>query len=772
MRSAGRDIVAVVVCAVLLWISAIMIVIPRSEATYVAHSPILIDSDVIDDDDGVTGGSGTELDPYVIEGWQIDHFDESSIDIKDCDAHYLIRNVYVRISPDYQYLSHYGIHVENSSNVTIEDCLIVDNYSGGVMVYGSRSIRIIDNQLSGNTIYLGMCRDVLVDGNQLSSTSIRLYASVSVNLGNNTIDSGGIYIDGYSADDFSTHTIATTNTVSGGPVLYFKNRDSVTIDQNMTGGEVIIANCSGVHIANLNMTNMSGLFVSYCDEVTVSNVQAYQNHPGLVLSHASHVTIDNCSLTQTTWDKDLKLYLPAALSLQDVTNTDIINCATLENFGGTRLEMDGIGLRQSTNVTVIGCDLSGYSGISCYSSTDSTIRGNGFGRCMEDAVSLYECAGFEIFQNNIGLNSFRSWPYSDAYNSWDGGYPDGGNYWGYYSGYDNFSGPDQDAPGLDGIGDVPFGLDRYPLMEPYTYPHPRAVFSIAPVENLTRVFLVNASGCWDPNDPVSLLEVRWDWEDDGVWDTFWSTDKTEQHQYTEGGEYTIRLEVMDTGFLTSNATKQIIVDDTPPIADAGPDQTVDEDTLVYFDGSGSSDNVDVFNYTWTFADGTEKTLYEVDPTHTFEIPGIYTVTLNVTDATSNWSTDKVTITVNDATIPSANAGLDQTVDEDSLVTFDGSGSSDNVDIVNYTWTFTYDGDTVDLYGETPTFKFDRAGVYAVTLTVKDNAGLTETDVVEITVEEKAGISMLAVGAIGIIIVAIVALAVFIMIRKKKPPHET
>src|SRR5207245_7457229 len=39
-------------------------------------------------------------------------------------------------------------------------------------------------------------------------------------------------------------------------------------------------------------------------------------------------------------------------------------------------------------------------------------------------------------------------------------------------------------------------------------------------------------------------------------------------------------------------------DGTPPIANAGPDQTVNEDTPVAFDGSGSTDNVGIVNYTW------------------------------------------------------------------------------------------------------------------------------------------------------------------------------
>jgi len=58
-------------------------------------------------------------------------------------------------------------------------------------------------------------------------------------------------------------------------------------------------------------------------------------------------------------------------------------------------------------------------------------------------------------------------------NSWDHGYPDGGNYWSDYRGVDVFSGPSQHVTGSDGIGDTPYFKvpyppsqfqDRYPLM--------------------------------------------------------------------------------------------------------------------------------------------------------------------------------------------------------------------------------------------------------------------------------------------------------------------
>jgi len=100
---------------------------------------------------------------------------------------------------------------------------------------------------------------------------------------------------------------------------------------------------------------------------------------------------------------------------------------------------------------------------------------------------------------------------------------------------------------------------------------------------------------------------------------------------------------------------------TPPVADAGPNQEVNEDTIVTFNGSGSWDYANIVSYVWTFTDVTPQTLTGVTPNYNFTNPGIYIVTLNVTDVGENWDTDNVTITVLDITpptigIPSQNPG--------------------------------------------------------------------------------------------------------------------
>src|SRR3989475_949784 len=96
---------------------------------------------------------------------------------------------------------------------------------------------------------------------------------------------------------------------------------------------------------------------------------------------------------------------------------------------------------------------------------------------------------------------------------------------------------------------------------------------------------------------------------------------------------------------------QTIPDSVPPVANAGPDLAVNEDTTLSFDGSRSADNVGIASYTWTFMDGSMQTLSGITASYVFATPGTYSVTLTVRDADGNVGTDSVSVTVRDVTAP-------------------------------------------------------------------------------------------------------------------------
>jgi PKD repeat protein len=59
--------------------------------------------------------------------------------------------------------------------------------------------------------------------------------------------------------------------------------------------------------------------------------------------------------------------------------------------------------------------------------------------------------------------------------------------------------------------------------------------------------------------------VRWDWDDNGTYDTTWSTTKIATHAFTTFGLFTIRLQVRDTGGLTDATIQQVEVTTTPQV---------------------------------------------------------------------------------------------------------------------------------------------------------------------------------------------------------------
>jgi parallel beta-helix repeat protein len=160
--------------------------------------------------------------------------------------------------------------------------------------------------------------------------------------------------------------------------------------------------------------------------------------------------------------------------------------------------------------------------------------------------------GSTVHHNNIIGNLIQAYQDDGRPNVWDDGYPNGGNYWSDYAGVDLMQGPDQNLSGSDGIGDTPRsvpvgGQDRYPLMEPFDWDRPPvAVFEVDPsTGDTSTVFQFDASSSWDYETPTGDLMFRWDWDGDGTWDTDWSSNSTETHQFDTAGNYTVRLQVRD-----------------------------------------------------------------------------------------------------------------------------------------------------------------------------------------------------------------------------------
>jgi parallel beta-helix repeat protein len=157
----------------------------------------------------------------------------------------------------------------------------------------------------------------------------------------------------------------------------------------------------------------------------------------------------------------------------DESNGNIILGNNISNNGRG---IDLVGYSRNTIIKGNNITGSSYYGISLGANMvyGNIIQGNTIANGEYYGIAISSSSNNKIYHNNFINNKkgnvLRYEYETGAMNAYDDGYPSGGNYWDDYKGLDEKSGPNQDQPGSDGIGDTPYIIDannqdRYPLME-------------------------------------------------------------------------------------------------------------------------------------------------------------------------------------------------------------------------------------------------------------------------------------------------------------------
>ena len=156
------------------------------------------------------------------------------------------------------------------------------------------------------------------------------------------------------------------------------------------------------------------------------------------------------------------------------------------------------------------------------------------------------------------------------------------------------------------------------------------------------------------------------------------------------------LQVSDPFMASSSDIVQIDVvsPNHPPVANAGPDQVVNENTPVVLTGSGFDQDGDELTFSWR-----ELGLQTADLASTsvaspsFTAPGVapgqtrtMVFELQVMDPFGLSDTDTVRVVVSPLNgPPTADAGPDRTLDENTLVTLTCTGTDPDNDTLTFTW---------------------------------------------------------------------------------------
>ncbi|MFC7186028.1 PKD domain-containing protein [Halorubrum yunnanense] len=183
--------------------------------------------------------------------------------------------------------------------------------------------------------------------------------------------------------------------------------------------------------------------------------------------------------------------------------------------------------------------------------------------------------------------------------------------------------------------------------------------------------------------------------------------------------------------------------DAPPIDAAPTNATVGSDVTVSAPNDWTASD-EIVEYEWDVDDDGEyeRTTAAANVTTTYDEAGDRNVTLRLTDAFGASATAETTVSVNAP--PTAAIAADSPVLTDERTTLSAADSEDpDGEVVEYEWTIEGADDAA---GVEANRSFGDDGTYAVSLTVTDDQGATDTATANVTVENRLPT---AIGAVTI-----------------------
>ncbi len=253
----------------------------------------------------------------------------------------------------------------------------------------------------------------------------------------------------------------------------------------------------------------------------------------------------------------------------------------------------------------------------------------------------------------------------------------------------------------------------------------------------------DASASSDPDGDE--LQYRWDFDNDGIWDTEYSTEPTVTYTWYDDYTGEVVVEVYDSEY-TDMDTTAVMVNNVAPIVDAGLDAIINEGDTFTRLGLFEDPGYDTWTATINFGDGSEPQLLTLNPDKSFSLShvyadnGVYTVIVTVTDDDGGEGNDTLEVSVNNiaptASIDNVIQPFPDFILPTDVLEFYGSFiDPGTLDTHTIEWDF---GDGTIITGTlTPTHAYTESGVYTVTLTVTDDDGGVGIASVEIIVESPA-----------------------------------
>jgi parallel beta-helix repeat protein len=351
------------------------------------------------------GGSGTILDPYIVENWAV-----NGVRIENTSKYFVIRNCLIENGREGIYLDNvingkaennncknnkFGIRLNSSSNNNLTGNYCENNTSYG---YGISLEYSSNNILTGN-----ICKYNYYEG-------ILLFSSSNNILTNNTSDYNSDY--GIHLDTSSNYNTLTNNTCNSNlwPGIYLQNSSNNSLTNNT---------CEN----NLG----DGILLEYSSNNIITNNACYNSTEGIYLETSDNNILDSNNCFGSKSD---------GIYLENSNHNTLTGNTCENNYGGTKL-FSGYGIyldsSSNNNLSSNTCLNSSEAGIRLYDSSNYNTIDNNNCENSSYGIWLYLSSNYNILTNNTCEKSYYgiALGFSSNYNNLDNNNC-GGNYNGIF----------------------------------------------------------------------------------------------------------------------------------------------------------------------------------------------------------------------------------------------------------------------------------------------------------------------------------------------------
>jgi len=289
-----------------------------------------------------------------------------------------------------------------------------------------------------------------------------IFGEISVERNNIVIDGNGFMVEGYWSPE-----VMLFRPIYGFTLLAVRNVTICNTCIKKFSTAILVKNSSEIIIRENNITeNFCGIEVESSFDNDILKNKVYKNWHGITLTDSS---INRIFENLVSENNIVGIY-PYNSSNTVISQNDIT-----ENGNGIYLYKSSGASIDENSILRNKCGI--YFELSCY----NTIRANEVTN-NSHGIFFIESSNNRFYHNDFIYNTKQvydfSWDdpyYNPSINIWDYGYGYGfddflyGNYWSDYIGVDEKRGPNQDQPGPDFVGDMPYiiddnNIDHYPLM--------------------------------------------------------------------------------------------------------------------------------------------------------------------------------------------------------------------------------------------------------------------------------------------------------------------